>query len=135
MRNAHWLLSVVLCSAVTWAEQGILVLHVKDPQGKPTAGVRLATEGDGSTSPPTDRAGKTRLRLAPQTRAGTWVTLQVIRAPRDLVFVSPWNQRAIVPPFENETDNYVPITLAGRGDRTMLESGAALMAMAPASTR
>ena len=130
MRNAPRLLSVALCSAVAWAEQGVLVLHVKDPQGKPLAGVQLATEGDGSPSGLTDRAGKTRLRLAPQTRAGAWVTLQIVRTPRDVVFISPWNQRALVPPFENETDNYVPITLASRGDRTMLESGTALMAMA-----
>ena len=122
--------AVALTSTLVWAEQSVLVVHVKDPQGRPLAAVQLATEGEGSTSPLTDRAGKTRLRLAPQTRAGAWVTLQVVRAPRDLVFVSPWNQRAVVPRFDNETDNYVPITLANRGDRTMLESGAALMAMA-----
>ena len=130
VRNARWPLSVALLTAILWAEQGVLVLHVKDPQGKPLAGVQLATEGDGSTSPLTDRAGKTRVRLAPQTPAGAWVTLQVVRAPADLVFISPWNQRAIVPRFENETDNYVPLILAHRGDRTMLESGAALIAMA-----
>jgi hypothetical protein len=131
MRRVYRILSMaVLLAAVLWAEQGILVLHVKDPQGRPLAGVQLATEGEGSTSPLTDRAGKTRLRLASQTRAGAWVTLQVVRSRRDLVFISPWNQRVIVPPFENETDNYVPVTLANRGDRAMLESGAAVMAMA-----
>jgi hypothetical protein len=32
---------------LAWAEQGILVLHFKDSQGKPLAGVQLVTEGDG----------------------------------------------------------------------------------------
>jgi len=131
VQRVCWIFSVAaLATGVLWAEQGILVLHVKDPQGRPLAGVQLATEGDGSTSPLTDRAGKTRLRLAAQTPEGAWLTLMVVRAPRDLVFVSPWNQRVVVPPFTHETDNYVPIILANRGDRLMLESGAAIMAMA-----
>jgi hypothetical protein len=113
---------------LAWAEQGILVLHFKDPQGKPLAGVQLVTEGDGSRSPQSDRAGKTRFRLAPQTRTGTWVTLQMVRAPKDFVFVLPLNQRAMVPSFENETDNTFPSRLPPRRDRTMLESGAARIA-------
>jgi hypothetical protein len=46
------------------AEDAVLVVNVRDPQRRPIAGVQLSTEGDGSIGPPTDRAGKTRIRLA-----------------------------------------------------------------------
>jgi len=68
-------------------------------------------------------AGKTRIKLAPQIKPGQLVSLQVVATPReqDLVFVSPWDARAIVPPFENEAENFVPIVLAKRGDRAFFE--------------
>ena len=110
------------------AEQGILVVHVSDPQDRPIQAVSLATQGDGSTGAPTNGQGRTRIALAVQTRAKTWVTLQIIR-PQDLVFVSPWNKRVQVPPFENESENFVPVVLIKRGDRLALESGQALVAI------
>ncbi|MEK7409578.1 MAG: hypothetical protein AAB225_31310, partial [Acidobacteriota bacterium] len=97
-------LALLLGAIVLIAEQGVLVLHVKDPRERPLPGVVLATEGDGSTGPPTDRAGKTRIRLAPATRPGARVSLQIVGAPKDLVFLSPWDARATVPPFENESE-------------------------------
>ena len=115
--------------AIVYAEQGMLSLHVANPQGRPVSGVVLSTLGDGSTSSPTDRSGKTRLRLAPQTQPATWITLQVA-SPPDLVFISPWNARARVPPFENQSENFVPVVLAARGDRAMLESGKVLASIA-----
>ena len=48
--------------------------------------------------------------------------MQIEKAPRDLVFVSPWDGRILVPPFENESENYAPIVLAERGDRALLEN-------------
>src|SRR5215469_8627039 len=62
------------------AEQGMLVLYVSDVKDRPIEGVKIATEGDGSTGPPTDVAGKTRIRLAAATRPGTRVTLQIVGA-------------------------------------------------------
>jgi hypothetical protein len=112
------------------AEQGVLVLHVGNPEGQPLQGVQLSTLGDGSSGPPTDRAGKSRIRLAPQTRPGDWVSLQIARAPRELAFISPWDGRVRVPPFENESDNFAPVVLAARGDRALLETGKALAALA-----
>src|SRR5262245_7648627 len=56
------------------AEKGILVVHVRDPKDRPISGVQIATEGDGATGAATDGAGKTRIRLAPQTQAGHRVT-------------------------------------------------------------
>jgi hypothetical protein len=75
------LLFVLGLTATADAEKGVLILHVKDTSGRPIAGVRISTEGDGSIGPPTDRAGKTRIRLAPQTQPGHQVTLQVVASP------------------------------------------------------
>ena len=128
-----WLFaSAALAVNVLHAEDGVLVISVADPKGKPISGVVLSTKGDGSTGSPTDISGKTRLRLAPQTRPGTWVTLQIthISGSRDLVFISPWDQRVIVPPFSNESENYVPLIVAERNSREVLASKDALVALA-----
>ncbi|MDQ6704714.1 MAG: tetratricopeptide repeat protein [Acidobacteriota bacterium] len=128
-------LSIAFVSASTFAfghlcaEQGMLSVHIANPQGRPISGVVLGTLGEGSTSSPTDRSGKTRLRLAPGIQPGAWVALQVA-AQRDLVFVSPWNARARVPPFENPSENFVQVVLAPRGDRSLLESRKGVAALA-----
>ena len=115
------------------AEEGILVLRVADAHYHPVDGLVLSTQGDGSTSPPTDTAGKTRLRLAPQTKSGQWVSLslQIARQPSGVewVMISPWDWRARVPAFENENENFVPIVVVKKADRAMLESGDALRAI------
>ncbi len=114
--------AVLFACGVVLAEQGILVVHVSNAQERPIKGVVLSTRGDGSTGPPTTREGKTRIVLAPDTKPGDWVSLQVVTGPGDLVFVSPWDSRVIVPPFENESDNFASIVLAERGDRALLEN-------------
>jgi len=113
------------------AEEGILVVHVEDVKGNPVAGVTLTPKGDGAAGSPTDKLGKTRLRLAPATRPGHWVTLQVLPKKRglDWVFVSPWNQRTLVPSFANESENFVEVVLGERGNRDLLASGQAIKAM------
>jgi hypothetical protein len=109
------------------AEQGILVVHVKDAQGGPVVGLEIGPEGDGSTAI-TLKGGIARISLARQTKAGSWVSLQVVTSPkgRDLVMISPWDGRALVPPFENESDNFVGVVVTERGDRAVLESGTVL---------
>ncbi len=111
------------------AEQGMLGVHVASPHGRPVGGVVLSTPGEGSPGSPTDRRGKTRLRLAPEAQPGTWIALQVM-APRDLVLISPWDARARVPAFENSSENFVPVVVAPRRDRAVLESLKALAALA-----
>jgi tetratricopeptide (TPR) repeat protein len=113
------------------AERGILIVHVKDAKQHPVADLEIGTEGDGGTAV-TDRGGTARIRLAPQTRPNTWVSLQIISGPpgKDLLMISPWENRSLVPSFENESDNFVPIVVAQRGDRTLLEDGTALEAIA-----
>ena len=119
----------LLLALSTHAEQGFLVVHAKNPSERPLANVRIGAEGDGGDAL-TDTNGKARIKLAPQTRASGRVTLTILKAPRDLVFISPWDRRATVPPFENESENYVSVVLAERGDRAMLENGKALLALA-----
>src|SRR5215472_15942508 len=87
------------------AEQGYLVVHVRDVKDRPLVGVEIGTEGDGGTGK-SDPKGKARIRLAAQTRPGQRVTLQIVPVPgkRDLVFISPWDRIAQVPPFDNESN-------------------------------
>lgn len=103
--------------------EGILVVHVASPQGQPIPGVQLSTKGEDSTGSPTDVAGKTRIKLAPQTRPGNWVSLQVVGTldGKNLIILSPWDARAQVPPFENEEENYVTVVLCKPADRAPLE--------------
>lgn len=105
------------------AAQGVLVVQVSDLRGAPIPRVQLATKGDGSIGPPTDAAGRTRISLAAQTKPQTIVALTIVRAPKDLVFISPWDNQVRVPPFENESQNFASVVLADRTDRTLLENG------------
>jgi len=112
-----------------FAEDGLLVLHVSDPQKDSLSGVQLSAKGQGTTSTPTGTDGKTRIRLAAETRPGDWVSLVIVR-PAGLVFISPWDSRARVPPFENEADNFVPVVLLERGTKLALQSDEVLKALA-----
>jgi tetratricopeptide (TPR) repeat protein len=115
---------LVFCHLV-YAEDRVLVVHVADPKGQPIPGVILSTTGDSSTSPATDNGGKSRIKLAAQTAPNSEVKLQIIRSPekKDLVFVSPWDSRVRVPPFENESQNFVSVVLIEAGDKAWLEYG------------
>ena len=42
--------------------------------------------------------------------------------------VSPWDYRAVIPSFENESENFVEVVVVQRGDRAALESGTVLVA-------
>src|SRR6185436_893830 len=111
------------------AAQGILVVQVSDLKGAPIPRVQLATKGDGSIGPPTDAAGRTRISLAAQTKPQAIVALTIVGAPKDLVFISPWDNQVRVPPFENESQNFASVVLAERGDRALLENGKTLVAI------
>jgi tetratricopeptide (TPR) repeat protein len=124
------LVGVLAYYGCVFAEEGVLIIHVADVHDQPIRGVGLTTKGDGSISPPTDVAGKTRIKLPIQTRSNSEVSLQVVRAPKDMVFISPWDGRVRVPPFENESQNYASIVLAERGSRELLSNPKALAAVA-----
>jgi tetratricopeptide (TPR) repeat protein len=119
-----------LTSGVIMAESGVLVVHVKDVQRHAISGVQIGVEGDGGTATTQDD-GKARIRLAPQTKETSWVSLQILKSPpnKDYVLVSPWDYRAVVPSFENESENFVEVVVVQRGDRLALESGAVIAAV------
>jgi tetratricopeptide (TPR) repeat protein len=116
-----------LAAITAQAEPGILWVKVLSLKNTPVRKVSVGTEGPGSSTLTDDR-GLVRIKLAPQTRPGTWVTLEVSSGA--YTFVSPWNRKVIIPPFENESENFVTVYLTTRGDREALESGRVAVAMA-----
>src|ERR1039458_6307952 len=139
-------LCLVLVVVPALAEQGVLVLHVKDIHDKPVADVRIRAGANSSISPPTqpvrgskpgagvpgfdsDSFGQARIQLAPGTKVGDSVMLEIVAAPRDLVFISPWDSWAAVPPFDDKPSSFVTVVLADRSDRAMLENGDAIKSL------
>src|SRR5512145_3288393 len=116
-----------LAAVTAQAEPGILWVKVLNLKNTPVRRVNVGTEGPGSSALTDDR-GLARIRLAPQTRPGTWVTLEV--SSGNYAFVSPWSRKVLIPPFENESENFVTIYLTTRGDREALENGRFAVAMA-----
>ena len=125
------LIIFALLACTVLAEEGVLVLVVMDTEQHPFANVRIGAAGDSGSPEFTDQNGKARLKLAPNTKPAAWVTLLLMSAPNglDLAFISPYDGRIRVPPFDNEQDNYDPVILAKRGDKAMLESGSGMLAI------
>src|SRR5262245_14509967 len=123
------LIVFLVLAPACWAEKGILVVNVKDIHKNPVAGVMVALEVS-AESGTSDAAGRSRIKLDPQTEVNDWIVLQM-KAPRGkvLVLISPWYQRTQVPPFQKESVNYGPLVVANRGDRELLENGTALVAI------
>ncbi len=116
-----------LAAITAQAEPGILWVKVLNLKDRPIRKISVGTEGPGSSALTDDR-GLARISLAPQTRPGTWVTLEV--SSDNYEFVSPWNRKVLIPPFENESENFVTVYLTARGDREALESGRFAIALA-----
>ena len=127
------ILSTLLCAAslASRAESGILVVHVKDVQERPIAGLQIGVKGDGGSATTGDD-GKARIPLAKQTKENDWVSLQILHSPpgKDFMMVSPWDYGTFVPSFANESKNFVEITVVQRGDRIALVSGTVLKSLA-----
>jgi hypothetical protein len=122
-------MTLCLVKAV-WAESGILVVNVQDVHKHPVAGVEIGVEGDGGSAV-TDDHGKARIRLAAQNQQKDWVSLQILKSPpgKNLVMVSPWDSRTLVPSFENESENFVKVVVVEFSDRAALENGSVLAAL------
>jgi hypothetical protein len=105
MRYRSWIW--LLAAWALQAEQGVLVVHIKDLHDHPIENVRLRA-GDTSISAPTYSYGEARIRLGEQTKPGPAVSLEIVGDPRDkdLVFISPWDKWTHVPPFENKAKNF-----------------------------
>jgi tetratricopeptide (TPR) repeat protein len=76
--------------------------------------------------------GKALLALSNETAENDWVSLQILHSPagKDLVMVSPWDYRALVPSFKNKSENFVPVVVVQRGDRAALENSTVVVALA-----
>src|SRR5208337_1623917 len=130
-RRAAVLLLIFLLVTCTAAEEGVLVLIATDTGDHPFPNVRIGAAGDAGSPQITDQNGKARLKLAPGTKPNTWVKLLIGNAPGgvDVAFVSPYDSRVRVPPYDNEQENYDPVVLVKRGDKAMLESGSGMLAI------
>ncbi len=130
--RAVWLLiAFALATCTALAEEGVLVLVVMDTEQHPFANVQIGLAGDAGSPQFSDQNGKARLKLAPNTKPAAWVTLLLMGAPGglDLAFISPYDGRIRVPPFDNESDNYDPVILAKHSDKAVLESGSGMLAI------
>ena len=123
--------AIVILYGIANAEDRFLIIQATDTQGRPIADMVITATGD-SSQHITDSSGKARIKLAPETKPNDEVTLLIVRSPekKDLVFISPWNKRVRVPPFENATQHVAEIVLAERGSRMLLESDLALVTLA-----
>jgi tetratricopeptide (TPR) repeat protein len=128
-RLSFVLIITLACHHAVLGEEGVLVLHVSDLSGRHISGVILSSTGDSSISAPSDTAGKVRIRLAVDTEPGDEVELIIVRAPQDLVFISPWNGRVTVPCFKNKTSCTVKVVLGVAGSRELLLNSQAQLAM------
>ena len=116
-----------LFSSALRAEDGVLVLNVINPSDDVISNVTLKCKGD-AASGSSDRNGTARLRLPAGTRSGSSVVMQVLSS--DWALISPWDGRIIVPPFDNNSQNFVSVVVAKKGDKQMLASAKAVEAMA-----
>ena len=127
------LLAVCLLAgvALVWSETGKLLVLVQDAERRPVKGVEIGIEGGGG-SKVTGDDGKALLPLTKDTNENDWVSLQILHSPpgKDLVMVSPYDNRALVPPFKNKAENFVRIVVIQRGDLAALQNGAVLKAFA-----
>jgi hypothetical protein len=62
-----------------------------------------------------------RITLALGIKADTWITLQVLS--KGYEFVSPYDKRVLVPPYEGGSESFVKIYLVTLKDRRALKSG------------
>jgi tetratricopeptide (TPR) repeat protein len=125
---------ILLATLSASAQQGVLVVHVRDMQGHPIGGVRLRAGRDSSVSPATQGApkkqavagstetyGQARIQLAAGTKPGDPVILELV-SPGDLVFLSPFDGWITVPAFDNAASSFVSVVLVKRNERARLEN-------------
>jgi tetratricopeptide (TPR) repeat protein len=125
MRKILFPVLILVCalSSRLNADTGAIFVQVQDSSGQPLKGIKIAVMGKAG-SDVSDEMGKARIQLAPQTKSGMFVTLQVI-SPRSGVryeILSPTNGRTPVPSFADESDNFVKVILVKLGDKLMLSS-------------
>jgi tetratricopeptide (TPR) repeat protein len=116
-------LLLLLAAGIARAQGGRLVVQVTYLGGKQLDGVRIGAVGSGSLER-TAGGGVARIHLASEVKIGQEVELQVVQSAKDKepwVFISPWNQRIVVPSFD--AGRVIPVILARKADKeALLES-------------
>jgi len=109
-------LALLLAGRPAAADEGILFVHVTDPQERALAGIQIGPAGKGSPTV-TDSAGRGRIRLPPEIHSSQEIELEVTAGSgaSAWVFISPWNRRARVPPFAGS--EAVDVVLVHPGNR------------------
>jgi hypothetical protein len=113
------------------AEHGFVLVQVQNTKHHPLRGVEIGIEGFGS-SKMTGDDGKAKLSVGSATKEDDWISLAIVHSPpgKDLVMISPWDNRAQVPSFEDKPENFVRVVVVQRGDRASLENGTVLISLA-----
>jgi hypothetical protein len=118
-------LTTLVCFCARAQDVVYTPLQVSDTLDRPIAHVVLTAKGNSSTSPPTDKAGKTHLALPSSFVPGSSMSLVLVDSPiQNLRLLSPWEGHAIIP-LRDEVD----VVLGVPGDPSMLNSPQVRMAM------
>jgi hypothetical protein len=120
---------VVIGSRSLDAEQGKLLVQVEDIHHSRVLGAEIGIDGIG-TSALTNDQGKALLSIA-SGGVGDWISLSILHSPsgKHLVMVSPWDNRAEIPSFENKPENFVRVVVMEQGERVALEDGTVLASL------
>ncbi len=70
------LVLLLFLGAPAIAEDGVLLVHLTDPAGRPRPGIALELPGGGAAGR-TDATGRARIRLADDATVGQWVSLAI----------------------------------------------------------
>jgi hypothetical protein len=102
-----------------------LPIEVLDVHDHPLKDSVLTAGGNGSTSSPSDIAGKTQILLPQGTKPGDSVVLILVRPGKPSMMFSPWEGRATVP----TPPGFVTVVVGPRGDLAALQNNEVLAAM------
>src|SRR5262249_34673390 len=127
IRSFSLVFLLALAAITAQAEPRTLWVKVLSLKDRPVRNISVGAEGAGSSTL-TDERGIAGIKLGPQSKPGTWVTLETPGG--DYAFVSPWNRKVPVPPLGNELESFVTVYLTAKGDREALVSGRFAVAMA-----
>ena len=109
---------LLACCSIA-AESQAIPIHVSDLRDRPITGAVLSAKNGGSTSAPSDIAGKTQVQLPQGLQVGDELALVLVRSkPTNLQFYSPWQGRATVP----KPPGFIEVVLGVLGDIAALEN-------------
>jgi hypothetical protein len=106
----------------SFAERGIIKLHIEDKDHKPVKGLVISAVDIRSTSTQTNDFGNATLPVPSSVSAGARLGVALVSASGISWFIlSPYDLEINVPPFEDAPGNYSAIYVAKKGDRTLLQ--------------